>query len=54
VYTRKGQKVKRGQKIALVGRSGRATGPHLHFEIRHKTKAVDPLRFFSDKDVAKK
>lgn len=49
IYASSGQRVKRGQKIALVGRSGRATGPHLHFEIRHKTKAVNPLQFFSNK-----
>jgi murein DD-endopeptidase MepM/ murein hydrolase activator NlpD len=37
-----GQSVKRGDKIALLGSSGRATGPHIHFEIRVDGQAVDP------------
>jgi murein DD-endopeptidase MepM/ murein hydrolase activator NlpD len=37
--------VEKGQIIGKVGQTGRTSGPHLHFEIRKKNKAVDPLLF---------
>ena len=39
----KGEVIKKGDLIGLMGRSGRATGVHLHFEVRHQKKAIDPL-----------
>lgn len=42
---KKGARVKRGDTIARVGQTGRASGPHLHFEVRHGSTAVDPLSY---------
>ena len=40
-----GQRVTRGQRVALVGSTGLATGPHLHYEVHVNGKPVDPLRY---------
>lgn len=45
---KKGQKVKQGQLIASVGRTGRASGNHVHFEIRHGQTARNPIFFLPD------
>lgn len=45
LLVRKGQKIKKGQLIALSGATGHARGPHLHFEIRQGLVALNPIRF---------
>ncbi len=42
---KQGDSVKRGELIGYVGKSGRVTGPHLHYEIRKNGKALNPIRF---------
>ena len=46
INVKKGQKVKRGDKIGKSGNSGRAAGFHLHYEVHKNNKTVDPLRYF--------
>ena len=43
IVAKKGQTVKQGDTVALVGSTGRSTGNHLHFEIRLGGERVDPL-----------
>ena len=43
VTVREDQRVARGTRVGLVGSSGHSTGPHLHFELRRRGAAVDPL-----------
>jgi murein DD-endopeptidase MepM/ murein hydrolase activator NlpD len=42
IDVKKGKKVKRGAVIGTVGKSGNATGFHLHYEVRQNGRAVDP------------
>jgi murein DD-endopeptidase MepM/ murein hydrolase activator NlpD len=46
IYVRPGQKVKRWDRIASVGRTGRATGPHLHYEVIINNRQVNPINYF--------
>ncbi len=41
-----GMKVKRGDKIGESGQSGRASGPHLHYEVFYKGERVNPMNYF--------
>lgn len=53
IFVKVGQLVRRGQKIAAVGVTGRTTGPHLHFEVRMNDVAVNPNRFLQHAEAAK-
>ncbi|MDI3546539.1 MAG: hypothetical protein PWR10_191 [Halanaerobiales bacterium] len=49
LLVKKGDIIKQGKIIALSGSTGLSTGPHLHFEIRIKGKAYDPMRFLNQR-----
>lgn len=42
ISVKNGQKVKRGQEIGLVGSTGKAQGPHVHYEVQRYGKAINP------------
>lgn len=59
IFVKRGQKVTRGDKIALSGNTGKlSTGPHLHYEVRHNGIALNPKNFIFDDvnifDIVKK
>lgn len=47
IFARIGEAVRPGDVIGAVGMTGRATGPHLHFEVRQNDRAVDPRPYFA-------
>lgn len=47
-----GQRIEQGQVIGYVGRTGTATGPHLHFEVRKDDRPVDPMTLTAHQFVA--
>lgn len=53
VFVKKGDLIKRGQKIAEVGTTGRSTGPHLHFEVLVQGVPQDPQKFLNAGESAK-
>lgn len=46
IKVKKGKRVERGMMVGTVGKSGNATGYHLHYEIRHLGVPVDPRLYF--------
>ncbi len=46
IEVKEGQQVKRGQSIAEVGNTGRSREPHLHYEVRFRSKPVNPVNYY--------
>ncbi len=45
-----GEEVRKGQTVALMGDTGRATGPNLHFEVLHRGHRVNPVKFIKQSE----
>jgi len=48
IFVKRGQEIQRGQVIAALGNTGRSTGPHLHYVVEVRGKAVNPLDYIFD------
>ena len=51
ILVRKGEQVKRGQKIGEVGKTGLTNASHLHYEVLFKDKPVDPKLYYFDDNI---
>ncbi len=51
ILVKRGQRIKRGEIIGLVGNSGRSTGPHLHYEVTFRKTHRDPLQYIIPEGV---
>ncbi len=49
LFVKEGEVVQRGRKLGEVGSTGRSTGPHLHFEVRYRGAAQNPMKFLVSK-----
>lgn len=47
-----GQRVKRGDRIGLIGSTGRSTSPHLHLQVRNGAQFFDPMIFFNQSQLS--
>ncbi len=50
VAVRRGQLIRKGDVVGYVGTSGRATGPHVHYEVRLNGRSLNPLRFLREQE----
>jgi hypothetical protein len=53
IATSPGQRVVGGSRIGYVGSTGRSTGPHLHFEVRHFGTPIDPMPYLLPTSAAR-
>jgi murein DD-endopeptidase MepM/ murein hydrolase activator NlpD len=51
MHVKAGQRIQRGQVIAEVGNTGRSTGPHLHYEISHQGKMINPTQILRTQSI---